>query len=119
MSHHRNLTVWANTRKLAVAVYKQTAGFPLVEQGGLGEQMRGTILAVATSIAEAHSRNSKRERLECLFNARGALYRLQTQALISGDLGFLPAQHANAIVKASTVIGRQVTGLIRQCRLPP
>jgi four helix bundle protein len=116
MNDHPNVAAWGNARKLAVAVYKQTAGFPLMEQAGLADQMRRAIITAATSLAEAQSRSSRRERLEFLQTARGAMYQLQTQALISGDLGFLPQQHADAMVKASVAIGRQVTKLIRACR---
>lgn len=114
MSDYRNLAVWANARKLAVAVYKQTAAFPLIERTGLGDQMRRAIISAAVSIADAHGRGSRRERRALLLDARGAMYRLQTHILISSDLGYLPQQHADAMVKASVVIGRQVTRLIQE-----
>jgi four helix bundle protein len=116
MGDYRSLDVWANARKLAVAVYKQTAGFPANERFGLVTQMRRAAVSSASNIAEAHGRGPSRDRIQFLLIARGSMFELQTQALISGDLGYLPNEHAAAIVKASVIIGRQLSSLIRHYR---
>ncbi|HEX2832188.1 MAG TPA: four helix bundle protein [Thermoanaerobaculia bacterium] len=116
MGDYRELDAWANARKLAVAVYKQTAKFPVVERFGLIGQMRRAAISVASNIAEAHGRGPSGDRVQFLLMARGSMFELQTQALISGDLGYIPAEHAEAMVKASVIIGKQLSSLIRHYR---
>jgi four helix bundle protein len=116
MGDYRNLDVWQNSRRLAVQVYELTSTFPSTERFGLVNQMRRAAVSTASNIAEAHGRETPGERQHFLCIARGSLLELQTQALISGDLGFLSQEQGEAIVQSTVAVVRQLNGLIRHYR---
>lgn len=116
MGDYRSLDVWQNARRLAVLVYKHTAAFPSSERFGLVSQIRRAAVSIPSNIAEAHGRDSDSERIQFLRIARGSVLELQTQALISGDLGFLEEPSVNALVAPSDVVVRQINPLIQHYR---
>jgi four helix bundle protein len=86
--HHR-LRVWQAAIELVKAVYTATGRFPRTEVYGLAAQMRRAAVSVASNIAEGAARSSLRERLQFLAIARGSLSELETQLVISRELGYL------------------------------
>jgi four helix bundle protein len=116
MGDYRSLDVWQNARKLAVLVYQFTAMFPSSERFGLVSQIRRAAVSIPSNIAEAHGRDSDAERVQFLRVARGSVLELQTQALISGDLGFLDDSAVQALVGPSEIVVRQLNRLIQHYR---
>jgi four helix bundle protein len=112
MADYRKLEVWQKARKLAVHVYRKTARFPVSERFGLIDQIRRAAVSVASNIAEAHGRETSRERVRFLSIARGSLLELEMQTLISGDLGFLSERQSEIITVAANELARQLNGLI-------
>ena len=86
---HRDLLAWQEAISLVGIVYQCTANFPKEEVFGLTGQMRRAAVSVPSNIAEGAARNSKREFVQFLGFARGSLSELETQVIISQDLGFL------------------------------
>lgn len=81
---------------LALATYEVTRGgrFPAEERYGLPVQMRRASISVASNIAEGQARRTTKEFVRFLHMARGSLAELDTQSMISKDLGYLTeAQH--------------------------
>jgi four helix bundle protein len=116
MKNYKQLEVWQNSRKLAVHVYRQTARFPTSEAFGLVAQMRRAAISVASNIAEAHGRDSSKDRVRVFGLARGSLFELEMQVLISGDLGFLSERQSEILVDAVNILARQLNALIRYYR---
>jgi len=85
---HRELPVWHKARDLVAMVYKMTGSFPEAERFGLTMRMRRSAVAVVSAIAEAYGRRSERRRERSLDLARGSAFELETQLILSGDLGF-------------------------------
>lgn len=86
---HRDLLVWQESMALVKIIYQCTATFPKEEIFGLTSQMRRAAVSIPSNIAEGAARNGKREFIQFLGIARGSLSELETQILISRDLGFL------------------------------
>lgn len=86
---HEGLQVWQEGMALAKDVYAVTASFPKEEMYGLTSQMRRAAVSVPSNIAEGAARGSKKEFLQFLVIARGSLMELETQILLSKDLGFI------------------------------
>jgi four helix bundle protein len=63
--------------------------FPKEEMYGLTNQMRRAAVSVPCNIAEGAARTTGKEMLQFLAIARGSLSELDTQILISYDLGYL------------------------------
>lgn len=88
MRSHHKLEVWQESMVLVKAVYSLTNAFPKEEVYGLSSQIRRCAVSVPSNIAEGAARNSKNEFLQFLNIARGSLSELETQLLISKDLGY-------------------------------
>jgi len=74
---------------LALAVYRQTAGFPKEELYGLTSQIRRAAVSIPSNIAEGAGRNSSRELLQFLGVTCGSLAELDTQLQLAVQLGYL------------------------------
>ncbi|HEV2175752.1 MAG TPA: four helix bundle protein [Terriglobia bacterium] len=86
---YRDLLGWQKGIALARAVYKLTAPFPDGEKFGLVSQMRRAAVSVPSNIAEGQARRGRREFLQVLSHAEGSLAELDTQLILSVELGFL------------------------------
>jgi four helix bundle protein len=66
-----------------------TAQFPEIEKFGLTNQLRRASVSIPSNIAEGASRKSNKDFSRFLEIALGSCYEIETQLLISNDLGFL------------------------------
>ena len=85
---YEDLTVWRDSIELVKSIYETTSSFSGDELYGLVSQMRRSSVSVPCNIAEGHERLSTREYLRFLSIARGSLGELDTQLIISQELGF-------------------------------
>jgi len=90
---HQNLDAWQQAMRLVRMTYLATRSFPTDERFGLITQMRRAAVSIPSNLAEGSARNSKKEMAQFVGIAKGSLSELETQMLISSDLGYLPSQH--------------------------
>jgi four helix bundle protein len=79
------LKVWQKSYQQCLKIYKATQKFPTSERFGLISQMRQAALSITSNIAEG--RKTTPEYLRSLYIAYGSTCKLETQVLLSGDLG--------------------------------
>src|SRR3546814_1396582 len=72
---------------LAKRVYEITAGFPRDERYGLTSQVQRSAVSIPSNIAEGNARMSTRDYARFIAVALGSTAELQTQLLLSRDLG--------------------------------
>jgi four helix bundle protein len=84
----KDLTVWQRAVQLTLAVYELTSAFPSSEQFGLSNQLRRASVSVASNIAEGYGKATKGQYVQFLGHARGSIFEVQTQLVISEKLGF-------------------------------
>jgi four helix bundle protein len=84
----KDLIVWQKAYKLALETYRLTKDFPKEELYGLAQQMRRAAVSIPSNIAEGYGRVHKAEYRQFLALAYGSLAELETQYLLSIDLGF-------------------------------
>ena len=75
--------------ELVKEIYRVTRDFPKEEMYGLVGQMRRAAVSIPSNISEGAARGGDREFIQFLIIARGSLSELETQLLISYDLGYL------------------------------
>jgi len=109
---HEKLDAWRQAMQLVRSIYTLTQAFPKDEVFGLVAQMRRAAVSIPSNIAEGSARSSRRELAQFLNVAKGSLSELDTQLLISVDLGYLNAQHE--VFQLLERVARLVTGFHRK-----
>lgn len=89
MDNFRNLIVWKRAVELATHVYSKTTKFPKSELYGLTSQIRRAAVSISSNIAEGAGRRSKKVFANFLGISYGSACELETQLLISRNLGYL------------------------------
>src|ERR1044071_9863395 len=84
----KDLLVWQKAINLAKETYKFTRVFPAEERFGLIAQMRRASLSVPSNIAEGQTRRTTGEFIQFISNAEGSCAELDTQLILSVELGF-------------------------------
>jgi four helix bundle protein len=113
MKTHKDLDVWKEAMSLAKGIYKLTADFPREETYGLVSQIRRAAVSIPSNIAEGAARNSNKEFIQFLYVSLGSLAELETQLLLSKELGFFK----NAEINESFVrIRKMLLGLIKHLK---
>ena len=87
--NHKDLEVWKESMLLAKEAYLLTKNFPKEELYGITSQIRRASVSVPSNIAEGAARNSDKVFIQFLYISLGSVSELETQLLLSGDLGFL------------------------------
>lgn len=88
VKHYKQLQIWQKAMTLTKLIYKLTERFPEHEKFGLVSQLRRAAVSVPSNIAEGQARHGTREFLQFLSHAGGSLAELETQVLLSVELGF-------------------------------
>jgi four helix bundle protein len=89
MNRYKNLTIWKRSVALATQIYKVTQNFPVEEKYGLTSQIRRSVVAISSNIAEGAGRNTDKDFNRFLSIAYGSSYELETQIIIAGNLKFI------------------------------
>ena len=84
----KDLIVWQKAYRLVLEVYRITKDFPKSEIYGLAQQMRRAAISLPSNVAEGYGRRHKTEYKQFLSIAYGSLSELETQYLLSVDLGY-------------------------------
>ncbi len=95
---YRELDVWKHSRILVKSIYQITRDFPKDEQFGLTNQLRRAVVSIPSNVAEGCGRNHAKDSIQFFFIARGSLYEVETQVIVSFDLGYLPQTDLDSIL---------------------
>lgn len=113
MHNYKELKIWQRSVELATLVYSATANFPKQEQYGLTQQMRRAAVSIGTNIAEGAGRKGDKEFSYFLNVAYGSIYELETQLIISVNLGFLSKQDSEKLEVEIGEIQKMIFTLIK------
>ena len=86
---YKKLDVWQLSRRLVKKIYVLSKQFPSEEQFGLTNQIRRSFPSIPSNIAEGCGRYTPNDTVRFLHIARGSLYEVETQLILSNDLGFI------------------------------
>ena len=88
-SDFRDLKVWQKAMELTKEVYSLVKLLPREETYALSDQMRRAVVSIPSNIAEGEGRNSEKDFVRFLSQARGSLWELSTQLEICEQVGYL------------------------------
>jgi len=94
-----DLVVWKEAHQTVISIYLITKSFPKEETYSLNDQMKRCSVSITSNIAEGFSRQSKKEKLQFYFTAKGSLTELQNQLLVARDVGYLDKEKFTTIAK--------------------
>ena len=110
---YRDLEVWQRSMRLAKRIYQVTQKFPTEERFGLTNQLRGAAVSVPSNLAEGHARFGPGEFSRFLSIAMGSVAELETQILLSQDLGYVSEAVTHELLAELDVIGKMLRGLAK------
>jgi four helix bundle protein len=110
-SYH-DLRVWKKSINLVTDIYKLTSSFPRTEQYGLTSQLWRAAVSIPSDIAEGQARQHTKEFKQFLHVTLGSIAEVDTQLIISQELGYLEEAAVNHLHAQVKVIRRKLYGLI-------
>ncbi len=111
------MEIWKKGIEITKQVYNITESFPKTEIYGLTSQMRRAAVSIPSNISEGAARNTKKEFIQFLHNARGSLSELDTQMIIALELGFLDKNTYDSVEKELNHENKMITGLIKTLKI--
>lgn len=116
MKTYRDLLVWQKSIQLVKHVYKVTNDFPSSERFGLISQMQRAAVSIPSNIAEGRLRTTDKNFIQFLSIALGSCAELQTQVVISYEIGYVNSSTLQALQNEIDEIMKMVTGLAKKLK---
>lgn len=110
----KDLIVWQKAISLAKATYQLTTILPAEEKFGLIAQMRRAAVSIPSNVAEGQARHTTGEFIPFISHAEGSTAELETQMILSIELGFVEAKTTRAALVLLDDIRRMLNGLRRK-----
>ena len=85
---YKDLLVWQKGIELAKIVCRLTRNYPSEEKFGLVAQMRRASVSIPSNLAEGQARHTTGEFIQFISHAQGSVAELDTQLILSIELGF-------------------------------
>ena len=116
INSYKDLDIWKLGVDISVDIYKLTDHFPKAERFGLISQLRRASVSVPANISEGWGRHSTKSYVLFLKQARGSLYEIETELIISNRIGFCdenPEELFNKII----VLSKMINALIKKLNI--
>jgi four helix bundle protein len=108
---YKDLEVWQLSMSLVTDIYSLTKSFPKEELYSLTNQLRRAAVSVPSNIAEGRSKSSTRDFMRFVDIAYGSVAEIETQLLISQNLGYTTTNQIQELLDRTAHIGRMLNGL--------
>jgi four helix bundle protein len=110
---YRDLEVWQRAMTPAREIYQATLRFPNEEKFGLVNQMRRAAVSIPSNLAEGHARPGSNEFRHFVSITMGSVAELETQIMLSADLGYLKVEAKDGLLSQLDTIGKMLRGLYK------
>lgn len=109
----KDLKVWRKSYELCLKLYEFTSTFPNEDRFGLASQIRRTVVSIPSNIAKGYGRKTTADYIRMLYIAYGSICELETQILLSGDLGLIDIKKLGFALQNIAEVERMLMGLIK------
>lgn len=99
--------------RVAKMVYELSSTLPKHEQFGLVVQMNRSAVSIPSNIAEGSSRKSNKDFIRFLQIALGSSFELETQLLLTVDLGLIEEDNVKDCLSHLTELQKMIRGFIK------
>ena len=114
INSYKDLDVWKKSMRLAKSVYDLTCEYPKDELYGLTNQMRRAAISIPSNIAEGYARRSANSYRQFLLIASGSKCELETQLLLSIEIGYVKQEDVKEVLSLLDDVGRMLIVLINK-----
>ncbi len=108
MHNFRKLEIWKQCVLLVTEIYKITNTFPNHERFGLISQMQRAAVSCPTNIGEGSAKSSNKDFARFLEISHGSLIELETELIVSNNLGYLDNNKLNDIQDKITELQKMI-----------
>jgi len=112
LKNYKELKVWQKSCQLCLDI-KITGRFPKDEKFGLTSQIRRDVVSVPSNIAEGYGRKTTADYINFLYISYGSNCELETQIMLSADLGYIDRSVPEDIKDKIHEAGRMLKALIK------
>lgn len=100
MHKYKELIIWRKSIELVTEIYLVTGSFPDKERFNLISQINRAAVSIPSNIAEGAGRNSDKEFVQFLSIAHASSYELETQLVVSNNLGYLRKENLDKLLES-------------------
>ena len=112
----QDLNIWKEAHQLVLEVYRITRDFPKEENYCLISQIRRASISIPANIAEGMGRNTTKELLSFLYNARGSLSEVVYHLLLAKDLKYIKENVYKELEERYNGLGKGINVFISKLR---
>jgi four helix bundle protein len=116
LKNYKELNVWQKSYELCLKIYQITAKFPNEERYGLTSQIRRSAVSIPSNIAEGCGRKTTLDYIRMHYISYGSVCELETQILLTGDLGFIDKGELDTAKKDIAEIEKMLKALIKSLK---
>jgi four helix bundle protein len=116
MQSYKDLQVWNRSMALVKDIYSLTNKFPSSERFGLTSQMQRSAVSIPSNIAEGRLRVGEKSFIQFLLIALGSCAELQTQIIITREIGYSKDLEAKKIEEEIEEIMKMISSLIKKLK---
>lgn len=113
IKNFKDLKIWQKAIELVKVIYQITDSFHPKETYGIISQIRRSAISIPSNIAEGFMRKHNKEYKQFLHIALGSLAELETQVIISEELGFMKNEQSINIQSTINELNKMTMGLIK------
>lgn len=113
LKNYKELNVWQKSYKLCLYIYKVTKRFPKDEMYGFDLTNQKIRCFHTIEYAEGYGRKTTLEYVRFLYIAYGSVCELETQTMISGDLGYVGKERLQEIRQEIGDVERMLKAMIK------
>jgi four helix bundle protein len=75
--------------------------------------MKRCSISISSNIAEGFSRQSKKEKIQFYFMAKGSLTELQNQLLLAKDVKYVNSESFKSVAEQTVTVHKLINGIIK------
>ena len=110
---YKDLLIWQKGIEIVKETYLICKEIPKDELYGLQSQIKRSSVSIPSNIAEGWGRNYTKNYIQFLKYSRGSLLELETQIIISRELGFISTESYNKIQGLITEESKMLNAFIK------
>ena len=117
MNEYKKLIVWQKSMNLIVEIYRLVKLLPKTETYALSDQMRRSVISIASNIAEGKGRNAIGDYIRFLNIARGSCFELETQINACILIEYITENEATVALNLVSEISKMLTAMINKLKI--